>query len=191
MRFRYWRIAVLTVALALLAPNVAIAAEQTIDVQVLPAGTLAISVQQEVHILAIEGESTDEHEYDMSITNTTGEGWRVTVEGTDLTSYEWECDEWGNNCVRVPTDPVYTIAKWALWAYGGDADHWGDPGAVTRTGGSLTEGAPQILMWGTAIAYGSFDIDGPRPSLLFETPETAVPGSYYATLTYTIMTNSL
>lgn len=178
----------LAVALALSAPIAAIAAEQTIDVRVLPADTLAIDVQHEVHILAVTGEFTDHIEYDMNITNTTGEGWEVTLEGTDFTSYEWECDAWGDNCVRSPTDPVYTIDVIALYATGGDADQWGDPGAVTVHGSNIwTAGTPIPLLSGTGAAYGSFDIDDPRPWLSFETPGTAVPASYYATLTYTIM----
>lgn len=188
MKFCYWRVAVLSVALTLLLPIAANAAEQTIEVQVLPAGTLAINVQQEIHILAVAGEFTGDFEYYMNITNTTSEGWDVTLAGTDFTSYDWECDEWGTNCIRVPTDPLYTIDVISLLATGGDADQWGDPGAVTVYGSNIwTAGTPIPLLSGTGVAYGSFDIDGPRPRLSFETPGTVVPGNYYATLTYTIM----
>ena len=188
MKFRYWRVTVLAVVMVLLAPMAAIAADQTVEVNVLAAGTLAIDVEHDFGLgVAVPGATTAENGFHMYITNVSSGGWEVTVESTDLTSFNREnCEEWG--CDRVDTDPLYTIDASNLYFKGGDADHWGDPGAVTgHTTFLAGAGTPEKILEGTADAYGAFDISEPHTSVQVTVPALQAIAEYWATLTYTIM----
>lgn len=179
---------VLLAAMALLLiPVAASAADQTVELQVLPEDTLSIDVQTEMGLDAVvPGVSTQLQEFWMGITNTTSGGFVVTVSGTDLLAFEMECDEFGENCLRNPTGP--SIDASAIYVRGGDQDNWGDPTAITPAEGNLVAaGTPFDLMAGTSVAYGSFGLDEQPPAVRVDVPGTVVDyASYYTTLTYTI-----
>jgi hypothetical protein len=171
----------------LLIPVAASAADQTVELQVLPEDTLSIDVQDEMALDAVvPGTSTQLQEFWMGITNTTSGGWDVDVTGTDLLAYNMECDEFGENCVRVATGP--TIDASAIFVRGGDQDNWGDAGAITAHEGNLTAaGTPFDLMEGTSVASGSFGLDEQPPAVRVDVPAGVTDyASYYTTLTYTI-----
>jgi hypothetical protein len=189
MKFRYWRITVLAVVMVLLAPLAAIAAEQTVDVTVLEAGTLAIDVEHEFGLgVAVPNTFTAENGFEMDIVNLSGGGWEVFVEATDLTSFDYDnCDEHG--CERVPTNPEFTIDASNIFMTGGSVDYWGDPTAVTGSIGDFmgAAGTTMLLVEGTNVANGAFSIDGPHTTIKVNIPDTAQTGyNYYTTLTYTI-----
>jgi len=179
----------LAVVLVLLAPVAAIGAEQTVDVTVLPADTLAIDVESDFGLGAVvPGQLSDPNGFEMGITNTTSGGWEVTVESTDLTSFYWDnCDE--NGCHdRIATDPLYTIGADNLLLTGGGMDHW-DPAPLTSYSGYLAAaGTSFLLVEGTSAAYGMFGIDNPHTTIQVDVPPLAEIADYTATLTYTIMT---
>ena len=175
--------------MVLLAPVAAIAADQTVEVNVLPADTLAITyIETDFGLGAVvPGGIAIENGFSIGITNTTSGGWEVTVESTDFTSfYRENCDE--NGCDRFDTDPLYTIDVSNLYITGGDVDHWDDPGAITPDEGNLAgAGIPMILVEGTSVAYGSFGLHEDATSLQLSVPAAAEIAEYWATLTYTIM----
>ena len=187
MKFRYWRVTVLAVVMVLLAPMAAIAAEQTVEVSVLPAGTLAIDVEHDFGLgVAVPGEMTGERGFHLNITNTTATGWKVTVESTDLTSfYHDNCDEWG--CDRFDTSPLYTMGADNIYMRGGFQE-WGDPNQLTFYEGYLTAADTAfLLLEGTSDVYGSLGIHEPQPSIQVNVPSGQVIADYWATLTYTVM----
>jgi hypothetical protein len=189
LRKRHRGIVVLVAMIMLVIPVAASAAEQTVEVEVLPSDTLSIDVESELHLGSVVPEtSTDLVEFWMGITNTTSGGWAVTVSGTDLQAFDWDCDE-EENCTRVDREGV-TLDASAFFVRGGDQDNWGMPGAIVASEGNLTgAGVPFDLMTGTSDAYGSFGLDDQRPAVQLDIP--TVPGNdyygqYYGTLTYTI-----
>lgn len=195
MRIGRARAIALGVLVVLAIPTAATAAEQTVEVTVLPADTLSISVEEEVGLgVIVPGQETGLYEFGMEITNTTGSGWEVTVTGTDLTSFSWDCDEFGENCTRQPTDPLYTIGASAFYVRGGDQNNWegGDTAIVAYDGYLAAAGSPFTLMEGTSIASGRFGLDEQRPGVALNIPSTVgetEPGEfadYYGILTYTI-----
>lgn len=188
MKFRYWRVTALAVVMVLLAPIAAIAADQTLDVSVLPADTLAIDVEAEMGWPpVVPGATTVESAFQMYITNTyAGAGWEVTVEATDFESFTWDCDEFG--CTRIPDVTPSVIDASNLKMRSGYVDHWGDPGAITTHEDFLAgAGMPFLLLEGTDVAYGAFDIQDPNPTVQLTVPGDADLADYWATLTYTIM----
>lgn len=188
MRFRNMRIATVAVLLTVLVlPGAAGATTQVVEVSVIGADTLAIDVEEEFGLGVLVPGATSERGFWMGITNTTSGGWEVYVEATDLTSFWHDCDEFGN-CTRVDTDPLYTIDAGNLYMRGGDQDDWGDSAAITAYEGNLVGAATAfLLMEGTSVAYGSFNVDNPQPSVELTVPGTADVADYYTTLTYTIM----
>lgn len=179
---------VMLAAMALLSiPVAASAADQTVDLQVLPEDTLSIDVEGELYLDAVvPGQSTQLYEFYMGIVNTTAGGWTVSVTGTDLQAYDMECDEYGENCYRNPTGP--TIDASAIFVRGGDQDNWGDPGAIVPDESNLVDSStPFDLMVGTSVATGSFGLDEQRPAVRVDVPGSVVDyANYYTTLTYSI-----
>lgn len=202
MRKTHRWLPLLTASVMLLIPVAASAADQTVELQVLPEDTLSIDVEGEIYLDAVvPGVSTQAYEFGMAITNTTTTGWAVTVSGTDLQGYNWNCD--GDDCTRDLTG--YTIPASAIYVSPGDQNNWGDDNAITPGGDvSGTTGevnlasaaTPYELMVGTSVASGSFGIDEQRPAVRVEVPGTVgdVSGdeysNYYTTLTYTINVSS-
>jgi hypothetical protein len=187
MKFRYWRVTVLAVVMVLLAPMAAIAAEQTVDVSVLPAGTLAIDVENDFGLgVAVLGEMTPEYWFHINITNTTATGFEVSVESTDLTSFYYDnCDDYG--CDRFDTDPLYTMGADNIYMRGG-FEEWDDPNQLTFYEGYLTAADTAfLLLEGTDAVYGSLGINNPQPSIQVDVPSGQVVADYWATLTYTVM----
>jgi hypothetical protein len=187
MKIRYWRIMALAVVMVLLAPMAAIATDQTVEVSVLPAGTLAIDVETDFGLgVAVPGDMTPEREFWINITNTTATGFAVSVESTDLTSfYRENCDE--NGCDRFDTNPLYTMGAENIYMRGG-FDEWEDPNQLTFYEGSLTgANTPFLLVEGTSAVYGSIGIGNPQPSIQVDVPLAQVIADYWATLTYTVM----
>lgn len=198
MRKTHRGIGLLAVMALLLLPVAASAAEQEVDLQVLPEDTLSIDVESGIYLdPVVPGTSTGLAEFWMNITNTTAGGWDVDVSATDLLAYEgMECDDYGENCVRNLTPSVANIDASHIFVRGGDQDNWGDPdgpGAITPHEGYLTgAGVSFDLMEGTSVASGSFGLDHQRPGVQVDVP--AEVGSvdlneytnYYTTLTYTI-----
>jgi hypothetical protein len=187
MKFRYWRITVLAVVMVLMAPLAAIAADQTVDVEVLPADTLSIDVQGELGLGAVvPGDMTAESDFEIWITNTTSGGWAVTVEAGDFKSFTYDnCDEYG--CDRVDTDPLFTMGAQYIYMNGGEQP-WGDPNQLTFHEGYLAGPAtPFALVEGTSDVYGSLGIHDRRPSIKVNVPGGQELASYWTTLTYTIM----
>ena len=188
MRSRGWRvITVITVLVGLLVPAVgAVGADQEVDLSVIPADTLSIDVEPSVGFpQVVPGGSTMEAAFGMNITNTTANGWQVSVVGTDLHSYYWEsCDETG--CYnRLPTDPSFTIPASSIYLTGGGVS-WMEEGVVTYYEGPLGGTEPLLLMVATADAYGSFGMDNPNPTVKVNVPGDAAVADYWATLTYTV-----
>lgn len=188
MRIQRTRVIALGVLMVLAIPAAATAADQTVEVTVLPADTLSISVEQEFGLgVIVPGQTSGLYEFGMEITNTTSTGWQVTVSGTDLQSFFWDCDEWGENCTRQSTDPSYTIDASAFYVRGGDQNNWGDDTAIAPYEGSLAAaGSPFTLMEGTSVAYGRFSLDEQRPGVALNIPVGAEYADYYGILTYTI-----
>ena len=188
------RLLVSLVALLLVVPAAsAYAADQEVNVRVLPVDTLAISVDGWADFGGMEIGETRHHDMWLNIVNTTSGGWEVTVTGGDLTSFNWEwCDQ--NGChTPIPPDPVYTIAKANLVVSGGDLDWWDpeDPSGNTIrpfAGPPGDVGSPFTVVQGTSYAHGEFGLDNPKSSL-----DLAIPGGtqenqqYRTVLVYTIM----
>lgn len=189
MRKTHEKLLMLGVAVLLLIPLAASAADQTVEVQVLAAGTLSIDVESDFGLGWVVPEtSTDLRDFWMGITNTTTSGWQVNVTGTDLQSFDWDCDE-QDNCTRVVHTSPSVIDASAIHVRGGDQDHWpASPDAIIAYEGNLTgAGVPFILMDGTATAYGSFGFDeGQRAAVRVDVPAGAAEANYFTTLTYTI-----
>jgi hypothetical protein len=186
MKSRILVAAFMAAALALPAP--ALGADQDVDVQVLPANALGISVQEGLGFAIVIGESATQP-FGMGITNTTGGGWIVTVDGPDLQSYTWgQCDETG--CYdRILTGN--TIPKSNVVVTGGDAS-WSEDDAATDstiTPYSVALGDnPVTIMEGTADAWGMFGFGPPHdPTVQVTIPAGSAYDQYYTTLTYTIM----
>jgi hypothetical protein len=181
-------IAATVAALVMLPAASALAADQDVDVQVLPADTLAISVDEGVGF-GIEVGATATQGFGMQVTNTTDLGWIVSVTGNDLQSYMWEnCDETGCDG-RILTGN--TIDRSNVVVTGGDLT-WGegDPASdPTITAFSAPIGAdPVTLMIGTAEAYGQLGFYGPdqQPTVEVTVPAGTPIDQYFTTLTYTI-----
>ena len=172
MRIQRARAIALGVLMVLAIPAAATAADQTVEVTVLPADTLSISVEEEFGLgVIVPGQNTEV----------------VTVTGTDLSSFYWDCDEWGDNCTRQPTDPSYTINASAFYVRGGDQNNWGDDTAIVAYEGNLVAaGSPFTLMEGTSVASGRFGLDEQRPGVALNIPSGADYADYYGILSYTI-----
>jgi hypothetical protein len=192
MKFR--RLLVSFVALLLVVPAAsAYAADQEVSVRVLPADTLAVSVDNWADFGGMEVGATGHHDMWLNVINTTGSGWEVTVTGDDLTSFTWEgCDQ--NGCYNpTPTVPLYTIAKSNLVVNAGDLDWWDqddpDGNAIRSFSGSPGDvGAPLTLVQGTSLAHGEFGLDNPMSSLELTIPPGTQENQQYRTvLVYTIM----
>jgi hypothetical protein len=173
--------------MVLLAPLAAIATDQTVEVSVLPADTLAVDVESDIGLgAAVPGSMTPENGFQMNIMNTTGGGWFVTVEATDLTSFDREnCDEYG--CDRVPTSPLYTIDAGNIYMRGGHDEVFGVSVLIFHEGFLTAAATPALVVEGSAAAYGSFSIENPNPSVQVQIPPAQEIADYWATLTYTIM----
>jgi hypothetical protein len=179
--------AVMTAVLSM--PSAALAADQDVDVQVLPANALGIAVQEGLGF-AIQLGGSATQPFMMNITNTTSGGWIVTVDGPDLQSYSWEyCDETG--CYnRQPTGN--SIPKSNVVVTGADTcwNQCESPAADPRiTSYSVALGAnPVTIMEGTVDAWGMFGFGpGEDPTVQLTIPAETVYDQYYTTLTYTIM----
>jgi hypothetical protein len=192
MKFR--RLSVSLVALLLVVPAAsAYAADQEVSVRVLPADTLAVSVDNWADFGGMEVGETGHHDMWLNVINTTSNGWEVTVTGDDLTSFTWEgCDQ--NGCYNpIPTEPLYTIAKSNLVVSSGDLDWWDqdDPSgnAIRPFSGSPGDlGTPFTLVQGTSLAHGEFGLDNPMSSLDLTIPAGTQENQQYRTvLVYTIM----
>ena len=191
MKARIFLVAMMTVVLMM--PAAVLGADQDVDVQVFPANTLAIEVQDQLGFAMVPGQ-TNVQPFWMQVTNTTSGAWQVTVDGNDLQSYDWtDCDEWGCD-TRIPTDPLNTIPKSNVAVTGGDSCWFGecDPAAdpvVTAYAAALSEVGPVLIMEGTAEAWGSFGFGPPpyEPTIGLTIPADAVTAQYWTTLTYTIM----
>lgn len=182
MKSRIFLAAMMTALLAMPATT-ALAADQDVDVQVLPADILGINVHHDLGF-QIEIDQSAIQPFGMDITNTTDGGWKVTVDGPDLQSYSWnEQNE------RVHT--ANTIAKSNVVVTGGDMcwTHECDPAAdsaIIPSSRALGDTLP--IMVGTAEAYGMFGFnEGYQPTVQVTIPLGSVSDSYYTTLTYTIM----
>lgn len=184
-------LAAVLMAAAVAMPSPVFAADQDVEVQVHPANTLGISVQDGIGFQMAVGD-TQAIPFGMEVLNTTAGGWLVTVAGADLQSYDWlDCDEYG--CyTRIPTDPLYIIDNANVTVTGGDVC-WGcedagtDP-TITMHSVPLADG-PTLLMEGTADAWGLIGFGPPyEPTVQLTIPEgTTVGFSYWTTVTYTIM----
>lgn len=161
------------VAALLMVPSAsASAADQELKVRVMPADTLAINVDQSIDFGMLEVGQTGHLDVQMSILNTTAEGWQVTVSGDDLTT----------------SDSAHSIDKANLVVTGGDTDQLGDPSAVESFSGSLGgAGGPLKIVQGTAAAYGELSLDSPKARLDLTIPEgTESLQQYRTVLVYTI-----
>lgn len=184
---RYPLIAPLMALLLLIPAATAYGADQEVYVQVLPPDTLAISVEQSANFGGVELGQARHYDFWMGVTNTTADGFNVTVSGNDLESFEWEgCDESG--CWNpIPTGT--TIPSTSLVVNGGDLDWWDvDAGydVVVPASVSVTPAAQTIVTAGAA-AHGEFGFDNPMASLDLTIPMDATAMLQYRTvLTYTI-----
>jgi hypothetical protein len=176
-------VAAAVAALVMLPAASALAADQDVDVQVVPSDTLAVWVQEGIGF-QIEVGQVQSQPFGMEVTNTTDAGWVVSVDGTDLQSYEWEnCDPWGCSN-RILTGN--TIDRSNVVVTGGD-NFGDDPGTdptITTGSGAL---GPVTIMTGTASAYGRFGFGPPyEPTVQLTLPAGTAIDQYFTTLTYTI-----
>lgn len=183
----------LLAAVLVMPVSTTLGADQDVDVQVFPANTLAIEVQDQLGFAMVPGQ-VNVQPFWMQVTNTTGGAWQVTVDGADLGSYDWtDCDEWGCH-TRILSDLLFTIPKSNIVVTGGDACWTGegcDPatdGVVTAYSPALSDTGAVLIMEGTSEAWGSFGFGPPPydPSVQLTIPGDAVPAMYWTTLTYTI-----
>jgi hypothetical protein len=195
MKLRALFTALLVALLCIGAATTALAnsANQTIDISVLPANTLSIAVEEGFGFgPAVPGVPTEERPFWMEVTNTTPNGWEVTVLGDDFLRWVWDgetCDDQG--CYdRIPADDpaVYLDSEYLLVHGGSFANQgWEDGGPVTAFGVQLTQ-QPQTIMTASDAfgVFGRFGFD-PAPYVQLEIPETFDDfGEYTSTLTYTI-----
>jgi hypothetical protein len=132
---------------------------------------LAVSVTTDLGLGEVTvGSSTADLPFSMAVTNVSGAGWQVTVDGADLVHAD---------------DPTRTIPRTAMFLVGGSGD--GTLATeITPHAGFLPEDGALLLVHGTAAASGQFVlVDG--PTLRLDVPSDAVPGIYRTMLTYTIM----
>lgn len=186
MRSRTWRLITVGAALlGLLVPAAAASgADQTVEVTVLPAGTLAIEVEYDFGMgVVVPGATTGERPFMMNITNTTDTGWEVWVEGTDFASFDRNCDESG--CWREPNG-MYTMPATAIYLRGGDLQWWETDVIVPYEGYLAGAATPFLLMESGPEAYGQFGVNEPEPAVSVTVPGDAAIAEYYTTLTYTI-----
>jgi hypothetical protein len=201
MKLRAFFTALLVALLCIGAATTALAvdpdsATQTIDISVLPTDTLLISVEEGFGFgPAVPGTPTEQRSFGMEVTNTTPNGWEVTVLGDDFLRFMWDgetCDQHG--CYdRLPADdPPVTFTSEYLLVHGGSFANqgWEGGGPVTAYGIQLTQ-TPQTIMTATNQAYGRFGFD-PSPYVQLDIPTGFVDyGDYYTTLTYTIQEDLL
>lgn len=184
MRIRHLFLACLAVLLVIPAFTAAWAADQHIEVTVLPADTLSISVESDFGLdIAVPGRISNDRGFWMTVTNTfENQGWDVTVDSADLVGFYWDepCDEWG--CTRY--DTTDTIARTNLYVRGG-MNYWGDPNPFWANEGYLPASGGMLLMTGTGEARGSFGFDQ-QPSIRLDAPLGAALGDYHTIVTYTI-----
>lgn len=192
MKNRFTRIMILAMALVLSAATAAAAVDQTVEVDVQPFDALGIQVDGHVWLSVELGETTPWQEFNMQILNTTSAGWQVTATSTDLLGYYQECDEFGENCVDVPTGGSIPASALELWGQD-QADY--TPGAVTGfDAGTLDNATAHLLLEGTPEMQGWFGIQNPPTSLRLTAPASNPPttdvllGQMRATITYTIIT---
>jgi len=125
--------------------------------------------------------------FGMEVTDTTMDGWMVSVTSADLQSFYMECDDYG--CWRQfpPEGEGAVIAAGTIHVRGG-AWWWDDPNMdnpTTFTEGTLS-GTPLTIMTGPSVAWGSFSVDEPQPAVWLDVPANTPAGHYLTTLTYTI-----
>ncbi len=80
-----------------------------------------------------------------------------------------------------PTTPP--IGRTSLYLTGGSGPF--PAGAITSYTGYLSTSEPLVLLRGTSEAQGEFALT--RSTILLEVPADAIPDTYGATVTYTIM----
>lgn len=192
MKSRMGRVLALTCVLVVLAAGAAVAAEQTIEIGVLPGDTLSVEVDGQVGLNTETGSTSDWAEFGMYITNTTTNGWEVKASSTDFLGFgNQECDE--NGCTY--TDPTgINLSPSALEIEAGDFDGWGDPGAIVPSAATAMNNdyTESLLVTGTNAAYGQFQLDDPWSRLRITVPADPGDGSityagqYQGTVTYTI-----
>jgi hypothetical protein len=194
MRIRHLFLACLAVLLVIPAFTAAWAEDQHIEVTVVAADTLAISVETDFGLdIAVPGRISNDRGFWMGVTNTVvDQPWQITVDAQDLVRFTWgePCDDQGN-CTRI--DTTDTIAKTNLYLKGGYND-WtnetGDP-IFTSNESYLPSSGGMWLTRGTADAYGSFGFDQ-NPSIRLDAPAEVGTdlgpdlGDYHTTVTYTI-----
>lgn len=167
------RLLATSVAVLLLTPSAtAYGEDQELKVRVLPADTLAITVDATVDFGTLEVGETGHVDIAISVINTTSSAWQVTVSGDDLTS----------------AGSAFSIDRANLVVHGGDADLWGDPNVVDSLSGPLGDaGSPLTIVQGTADAYGEIKLDSPQARIDLTIPAGTEPLQQYRTvLVYTI-----
>lgn len=177
----------LVLAVMLLIPAAtAYAEDQEVYVHVLPADTLALSVDQSLEFGGVEPGQTAHHDFWLNVVNTTAYGFTITVSGGDLQSFDWEgCDE--NGCYGVVYTGEATIPSTSLVVNGGDLDWWdGQDNVVSPSSVAVTPDA-QTIVSATEAAHGEFGFDNPMASVDLTIPGGATPLlQYHTVLTYTI-----
>jgi hypothetical protein len=158
---------------------------QSLDVSVMGENEVAIWVEGEIGFGTVVAGSIYSREFGMGVTNTWTDGtWDVYVDGGDLQSFTWDCDDQG--CTRVLDVTPSVIPITAVTVTGGDQNDWDDETAIT-SGSTSPDGVTPILT-GTAVAYGEFGIDNPQSTVELDLTSLAPDyANYYTELTYTIM----
>ena len=165
-------------------------ANQEVNVHILPADTLSISVDQAADFGGMTPGESRHYDFWLNIVNTTAGGWEVTVTGDDLTSFNWEgCNDEG--CYNpIPTEPLYTIPKSNLVVSGGDVGFFDteEQDAIVSFAGSPGDiGLPTTILQAAPAAHGEFGLDNPSASLDLSIPADAQAMNQYRTvLVYTI-----
>jgi hypothetical protein len=158
------------------------AAEQDLEVDVVPEDVLGIEVENVTFGAVLPGAAV-EQSFATQVFNTTSAGWQVSVEAQEFTASAELCP---GGPVDAPwcldrDDRAATIPLTQLRVRGGSVD-----GVVTAEEGSL-DVQPLVVMRGgfdPGRFWFGFEDDPPRVRL--DVPAETAYGSYRTTLTYTI-----
>jgi hypothetical protein len=179
-------VAMVLAVMLLIPAATAYAEDQEVFVHVLPADTLALSVDQTLEFGGVEPGQTAHYDFWLNVVNTTAFGFTITVSGGDLQSFEWDgCDE--NGCYGVNYTGEATIPSTSLVVTGGDLDWWdGQDNVVSPESVAVTQ-ADQTIISATEAAHGEFGFDNPMTSMDLTIPGDATPLlQYHTVLVYTI-----
>jgi hypothetical protein len=158
------------------------AANQDLDVDVMPEDVLGIEVE-DVTLGAVLPGAAVEQPFRLQVFNTTTAGWQVSVEATEFTAGDELCSDGAADApwCRDRDDRTATIPLSNVHVRGGSID-----GVVMAEAGSL-DLQPLVVMRGEVEpGRHRFDFEEHPPRVRLTVPAATAYGRYRTTLTYTI-----